>query len=500
MLDPIVRIEATRLRTALAQYYDTHPEDASVRIDLPKGRYVPIFSKICSRRAQTSINLLRQITGVDGLLRDGGEALSESRWTSRLIGAIVAVTLLATGTVAGGLWLSNVQPWKRLPLTDKPTVIIDMTMVGSADDPKAQAISDAIMVGVSQFQAFRVAPNNRDRPVTYASVITGSTIAADRMHPYRVTLKYSQEDGEQAVWWQVVDDVTGEILRSGIEMVLQGPQVGTTPEQELARKVAIRLASGYGVLSDLETAREFASPSLGNGCVLRAFAALQGGNSQGQAQVRDCLKATLAITPNDADANAVLSMSLVNDAPEEALRLANKAVMLAPSSDRAKIAQSIALFRSAKVDAAITAGYRAMALNPANSSIVAKVGWMLFLSGKWSEGAGLAIRSGLLDTYPHHEAAMTLALDAYRTGQYDEALLRVRQMDDLDDPIVGLLLAATLGEQGDSDGAAAAVKSIADRRSDFEASFRPDLQALQYSPVLIDALQAGLVKAGARFP
>lgn len=42
--DPIVRIEATRLRAALASYYERAGMEASVRISLPKGSYVPAFS------------------------------------------------------------------------------------------------------------------------------------------------------------------------------------------------------------------------------------------------------------------------------------------------------------------------------------------------------------------------------------------------------------------------------------------------------------------------
>ena len=41
--DPIVRIEATRLRSALASYYEGPGAQEPVRIVLPKGGYVPEF-------------------------------------------------------------------------------------------------------------------------------------------------------------------------------------------------------------------------------------------------------------------------------------------------------------------------------------------------------------------------------------------------------------------------------------------------------------------------
>lgn len=50
--DPIVRIEATRLRGALLRYYERvrgHP----VHIELPRGRYVPLFSRAPMREPST---------------------------------------------------------------------------------------------------------------------------------------------------------------------------------------------------------------------------------------------------------------------------------------------------------------------------------------------------------------------------------------------------------------------------------------------------------------
>ena len=42
--DPIVRVQARRLRAKLAQYYETEGRGDTVRIELPSGRYVPQFS------------------------------------------------------------------------------------------------------------------------------------------------------------------------------------------------------------------------------------------------------------------------------------------------------------------------------------------------------------------------------------------------------------------------------------------------------------------------
>src|SRR5215813_3354784 len=42
-LDPIVRVQARNLRARVAKYYETTGTEDPIRIELPKGKYVPIF-------------------------------------------------------------------------------------------------------------------------------------------------------------------------------------------------------------------------------------------------------------------------------------------------------------------------------------------------------------------------------------------------------------------------------------------------------------------------
>src|SRR5262245_1433514 len=41
--DPLVRVEAGRLRRRLAEYYQSQGRDDAVRIELPRGGYTPVF-------------------------------------------------------------------------------------------------------------------------------------------------------------------------------------------------------------------------------------------------------------------------------------------------------------------------------------------------------------------------------------------------------------------------------------------------------------------------
>ncbi len=44
-IDPIVSIQADLLRRALVRYYETAGKNDPIRIDIPKGIYVPVFKK-----------------------------------------------------------------------------------------------------------------------------------------------------------------------------------------------------------------------------------------------------------------------------------------------------------------------------------------------------------------------------------------------------------------------------------------------------------------------
>ncbi|HEX4169420.1 MAG TPA: hypothetical protein VHZ55_28495 [Bryobacteraceae bacterium] len=54
--DPIVRVEAARLRARLREYYEVTPPER-VRIDIPKGRYVPLFIPVEGAPAHVASDL-----------------------------------------------------------------------------------------------------------------------------------------------------------------------------------------------------------------------------------------------------------------------------------------------------------------------------------------------------------------------------------------------------------------------------------------------------------
>ncbi|KQV27303.1 hypothetical protein ASC96_15990 [Rhizobium sp. Root1204] len=238
---------------------------------------------------------------------------------------------------------------------------------------------------------------------------------------------------------------------------------------------------------------------------MRAIAAGDRGNEAGIADARNCLERTLAIVPNDAAARAELAIVLLAQDPIEAptdlsaraSKLSGDAVKLSPFSDRSKYALMMSQFRAGQTEAAIETGYAALALNPNNTDITARLGLYLFAAGRWEDGAGLAVQSAQMDQNAAPDSLLTRALNAYRLGRFDDALTLSRQLNVADDYVVYAVQAATAGQLGRADDARLALASLGAGRADFGAAFRKSMNARHFTAELTDLLEIGVLKAQA---
>ena len=55
--DPIVRVQAHEIRRLLKKYYEGEGKDSPIRIDLPSGHYVPVFSRTAPQEMNAAANL-----------------------------------------------------------------------------------------------------------------------------------------------------------------------------------------------------------------------------------------------------------------------------------------------------------------------------------------------------------------------------------------------------------------------------------------------------------
>jgi len=88
--DPVVRVEARRLRHKLAEYYETEGREDPLRIELPKGGYLPLFA---ARRSNPPARTIAVLPFADRSAARVLQALSDGL-TVQLIARLAALGTL----------------------------------------------------------------------------------------------------------------------------------------------------------------------------------------------------------------------------------------------------------------------------------------------------------------------------------------------------------------------------------------------------------------------
>jgi tetratricopeptide (TPR) repeat protein len=495
IIDPIVRIEAMRLRSSLSHYYEVHGQQSLLRIDLPKGGYVPTISR---RRA----SLERETRTVDEVIPVAGipDAVSgkeRSAYASKLFRGLAAA-LVASGVALAGfaLW-QRVAPQPRT-LSERPRIILTVTADGDETAEAAREFKEALIVAMSRFQTVTIVDGSDDPAQLDNAQMAPSTPAIEAA--YQIAVDYRSQPLQQSLWWQVSDHHGGVVLISRVEPIPQQ----TEDRDRMVARLAYRIAGLRGTISNSELRRDYAAPTLGNGCVLRAYRALHSLDPATLRTAKACLEQTIKVRPGHAAAHAALSRVLPlldpvqpsGDLAKRALSLANTATVLSPSSAAGARAQMEALFHLGHTAAAIGAGRRAMALNPYDHDAAAAFAGVLALTGRWDDAMPLVEKAHDLAETAGPEIHAVLAMDAYRRGTYEEALAHLVQSNPASCCEVGILHLATLGQLEMQSAAQMAAASLQRVGLGSEASFRSYMTGRHFDPAFASVLQDGISKVG----
>jgi tetratricopeptide (TPR) repeat protein len=492
--DPIVRIEMSRLRSSLSQYYEAFGDESVVAIHLPKGRYLAAFAH-STGLAEPAHEKKGEFDGLSRRPVMPGKAAQkpapefrQNRWFLPVVAGLATCAVLC----ACAVW------YGRGPaFADKPTVSVVMSAADQRLRGEADTMRDALLTALTQFQTLKIA-SEAPPDKSLSSALRGK-----HDNTYEIELKYYADDNDRSIWWQIVDTRSGALLKSGLETVNTDGRTAAALRNDLVTVLSRRFAATRGIINNIETLAGTAG-ALGNACVLRAEYNLDDGSPEDLLKASDCLEKTIAAEPANADAVALLSRVLTTEVHGDrdvllsrSLDLANRAVSLSPFSDRAQIALMVAQFLSGRAELAIASGNRALEINPNNPEAAAKLGMVLFASGYWDAAVSLAQdASHAVDAVPR-DARLVLALDAYRRGDFSDASLLAEQIN-RSDLVVAALRAASLGQLHSLQAA----ERLADLRKinpDFEQTFASAMASRNYQPTITASLEDGLALAGAQF-
>ncbi len=485
--DPIVRIEATRLREALAKYYDLIGDEHGTRLDIARGRYIPIFSARSVK--PTAYELLSEDEAISAV--EGNSSTEPAHRPARL--SQVTIAALTIGFLAVGSY--GVYRLSSPERQDTERPIIELTTRGSQPESVgSDRILERLASSMNRFGTVRL---------TSASGVARRVAPEPGQSSYQLNIRYSDETDAVALWSHMSDTATGETIWSSEDHRTVSDRSRDDVLRDLVFAVSRKIAGPAGIVNISELRRNLPLSTTGNLCVLRGEAAVEQRNSAGLKAARPCLEATVSADPMDADAIATLArvyLWIGRGTGDESffargLELANRAATISPNSARAALAQMATQYQVGQNDTAIAAGRRGVALNPENSDLSAKLALAVYLSGQWAEGLNLAQASVDLAGEDMRDASFVMILDAYRKGQYADAVSIARQVPASDTPTAVLKLAA-VARMGDPALTLREIAAVRMQHPDLDRTISSMFSGIRYDRDLEKELRVGIRDMG----
>lgn len=507
--DPVVRIEAGRLRRALERYYLLSGRDDPVIIEIPKGGYVPTFKSGLAEPVPVPADV-----GATAAVRT--ESPAPPRLGRRFYAAAAALVLLVVGGT--GWYAAGTPPFGAADASSAPAgpriLVLPFSDLGDGTVSQlySAGLTDEIVSTLGSFKEISVfglqtsrslgpdadiASLHRDLGVDY--VLEGS-VRADAEH-IRVGARLLDSTNGTVLWSRSYEHpLTAEDLFA--------IQVKTAGE------VAAAIAQPYGIVFQAETTDDPRKPPNDLDaylCTLRYYTYRAAITAERYATVRNCLEEAVQRFPNYATAWALLSLMYIDEIrtgfakgsePPEARAVvaARTAVRLDPENVRALQALATALFFSHQLDEAFEVSDQALALNPNDAELLGQLGQLLGLSGRMADGRALLEKA--LAQNPGHSGFYkgVLATIAYMQRDYDTALLEIEKADMQRLPIYHGVATIIYAQKGLLERAKAELDLFEKMAPGFIPNLwaQLDLRNIPYESQL--HIADGLIKAGASVP
>jgi adenylate cyclase len=501
--DPVVRVEARRLRRDLDSYYVAAGRRDPVVISIPRGGYVPHFEwrdddaapdppppdDARPRRYPLAIALLAgALLGAFGWL---GAGLLDSRSWSWSDGSGNAATELPRG----------------------PRIAVS-PFLSLGDDPEqayfARGMTDQIVTDLVRFKALFVLslPSKAEDQGELADPQDlGQELGID----YLLTGSVGRDGDQIRLSAHLVDAESGRVVWAesyGDELT---PSNVFEIQEDVSRQVSAVLASNYGVIAEAgqtEAQRRAPTSLAAYDCVLRYYHHQRTLEAREHARVRACLERAVELDPDYADAWAVLANVYAQehrqgfnprpelyDPRERSLAAAERAVEIEPRNPTAQLMLANALFDRQDVVGFRAAGERAIALNPNDPDILAHFGTRLVYMGEWERGFALVSKAIALNPEFPEWYRDPLIFYYYQRGDYERALAE-SQRGELSRLWRLLFRAMILGQLGRSEEAQPAIEAALELKPDVRESLWDMARVWNVPDPDIEHTADGLRKAG----
>lgn len=490
--DPIVRVEAGHLRRAIERYYLTAGQADPILITIPKGGYVPNFSV---RSMPHPVKKEPAATLASAQLRP--------RWRNNPLLALAATILVTTTVVLAWFgYSSRLTPSKP----EVPRLLVEWfdDLSGNGESAAlARGLTQEVISQLSKFKDIVVvqSPDPTTLPqVRY--VLAGSVELSDDAFRFRVRM-LNRADGS-VLWAQSYDGATT------VPGLLEA-------QADVAQNVATSLAQSYGVIFQADARLVVPNPPddwAAYSCTLSYYAYRASFDPAARPSVRSCLERAVERFPHYATGWALLAQTYIDDVRfhypfdpawspaslDKALAAARQAVELEPLNIRGLQAQMFALYLKKEVNAAVSVGSRAMAINPNDTELMGEYGYRLAMSGKWDEGCALVAEARERNPGPlaYYEAA--LAVCSYFRGDYQQAAMWIRKANVPSNALYHVIAAAIFAESGLKAEAEHERAWLEEREPDLVRNLAEETSFRFARSQDVEMFLGSLKKAGLKFP
>jgi tetratricopeptide (TPR) repeat protein len=517
--DPIVRVEAARLRRAIDLYYNGVGAGDPVEIEVPRGGYVPRF-RYRGREHAIREQAIREHATRQREMREAREretaALPPAPRRHVRHAAAAAWLLLIAAALGGALLLRQPIPQTAAltpapeparPRSPFPQLLLDpvapeLAAVAPALATIRARLADALArfddVEVMVDPAAAVLPAREPGAPNVYRLAVGGERGADGTP--NVTLQLTDQDG--AVVWS-----RGFAARGAQTGAAQDPAAAI---DKLVHVAAPALAQPYGVIYARERVA-LARPGVDwrYRCLLDGIEyrrTLDTTRSDQHAEIRGCLERTVASDPTFPSAQAALAFVLMREfyagesrdpkGLDDALRLALRAVELRPGSARARHVLMNILFARGSVAQALREGEQALALNPYDMTVLTGYGLRLAFAGRANEGLALLERAEKLSPVRPPTLEFAQFLVSYVLGDDARATHHAGMLTDEVHPFVLVARALVAMRAGDRPRAQAAIDRLFALYPHWRMSPRGEIERYVSAGEIVDRMIRDLSPVG----
>ncbi len=499
--DPLVRVEALRLRQRLTEYYADEGAADDVRLDLPRGGYAVKATYATSEPTPAAVS---EASPVEPSRAAAGAVNVQAR-TAWAVAALLTVVAIGLATVQ---WQASVaeQPAvaemspERAHRTKIAVVPLENLSSTPAFDRLAASLTEEIMLRLDELDLFVIAtqakwygpgaPLDGVFGTEHSYVLTGSV--RDHAGGVRVTVRIIEAEMGTQIWSAAYD----EPLSIEHQTELQG---------KVAHDAAAA-AAPFGPVFDAELAlaRRSAHTLELPDCQTRYRAFRRATDPALFPEAYACFQSLVKRRPQLAHAWAGMAMMFVDEhmfheGDGQSLNRARAAVETALRLDSTNVLANAALTRvryySGDPDFAATAE-NTLALDPHNPEMLGLLGILLAAYGDTVHGDELVSLAHELTPQPRPMFNLGYVFSHLQEGDGCGALSLALELDAPKWFIAPMVTAAAAGLCGDRTAAAEAKRRLLAISPRFETEFAALIDLWRFDPRLRAALVLGLREAG----